>query len=86
LGVRVRPLHRRATEVFVDRAATEADLGVLAGIERAGLITLNPSADKWQATQKDIVANPKLVATFQDPAVQEYLATNPSVKEILLPL
>jgi ABC-type metal ion transport system substrate-binding protein len=122
-------------------------------LERAGLITLNPSADKWQATQKDIVGNPKhlkftlldfaaqsrslpdldaavgyteyylaakipisqqifappapdefagqltigsrwadteniknLVATFQDPAVQQYLATDPSVKDILLPL
>lgn len=122
-------------------------------LERAGLITLNPQADKWQATQKDIVANPKhlkftlldfaaqsrslpdldaavgyteyylaakvpisqqifappapdefagqltigskwadtdniknLVATFKDPAVQEFLATDPSVKDILLPL
>jgi D-methionine transport system substrate-binding protein len=122
-------------------------------LERAGLITLNPSADKWQATQKDIVGNPKhlkftlldfaaqsrslpdldaavgyteyylaakiplsqqifappapdefagqltigsrwadteniknLVATFQDPAVQQYLATDPAVKDILLPL
>ncbi len=122
-------------------------------LERAGLITLNPAADKWTATQKDIVANPKnlkftlldfaaqsrslpdldaavgyteyylaakvplqqqifappapdefagqltigskwadteniknLVATFKDPAVQQYLATDPSVKDILLPL
>jgi D-methionine transport system substrate-binding protein len=122
-------------------------------LERAGLVTLNPSADKWQATQKDIVGNPKhlkftlldfaaqsrslpdldaavgyteyylaakiplsqqifappapdefagqltigsrwadteniknLVATFQDPAVQQYLATDPAVKDILLPL
>ncbi|MDT5106487.1 MAG: D-methionine transport system substrate-binding protein [Mycobacterium sp.] len=122
-------------------------------LERAGLITLDPSADKWQATQKDIVANPKnlkftlldfaaqsrslpdldaavgyteyylaakipisqqifappapdefagqltigsrwadtdnikgLVETFKDPAVQQYLATDPSVKNILLPL
>jgi ABC-type metal ion transport system substrate-binding protein len=122
-------------------------------LERAGLITLDPSADKWQATQKDIVANPKnlkftlldfaaqsrslpdldaavgyteyylaakipisqqifappapdefagqltigsrwadtdnikgLVETFKDPAVQQYLATDPSVKDILLPL
>jgi D-methionine transport system substrate-binding protein len=122
-------------------------------LERAGLITLNPAADKWTATQKDIVANPKnikftlldfaaqsrslpdldaavgyteyylaakvpltqqifappapdefagqltigtkwadteniknLVATFKDPAVQQFLATDPSVKDILLPL
>ncbi|BDX34688.1 metal ABC transporter substrate-binding protein [Mycobacterium antarcticum] len=122
-------------------------------LERAGLITLNPAVDKFQATQKDIVANPrnlkftlldfaaqsrslpdldaavgyteyylaakipishqifappapdefagqltigskwaetdnvkKLVETFKDPAVQQYLATDPSVKNILLPL
>ncbi|MBJ7340211.1 MetQ/NlpA family ABC transporter substrate-binding protein [Mycolicibacterium sp.] len=122
-------------------------------LERAGLITLDPKVDKFQATQKDIVANPKnlkftlldfaaqsrslpdldaavgyteyylaakvpisqqifappapdefagqltigsrwadtenikkLVETFQDPAVQQYLATDPSVKNILLPL
>jgi D-methionine transport system substrate-binding protein len=122
-------------------------------LERAGLITLNPSVDKFQATQKDIVGNPKnlkftlldfaaqsrslpdldaavgyteyylaakvpltqqifappapdefagqltigskwadtdnvkkLVETFKDPAVQQYLATNPDVKNILLPL
>jgi ABC-type metal ion transport system substrate-binding protein len=121
-------------------------------LERAGLITLNPAADKWEATQKDIVANPKhlkftlldfaaqsrslpdldaavgyteyylaakvpitqqifappapdefagqltigskwadtdnikkLVETFKDPAVQQFLATDPSVKNILLP-
>lgn len=121
-------------------------------LERAGLITLNPAADRWQATQKDIVANPKhlkftlldfaaqsrslpdldaavgyteyylaakvpisqqifappapdefagqltigskwadtenikiLVATFKDPAVQQFLTTDPSVN-ILLPL
>lgn len=122
-------------------------------LERAGLITLNPAVDKWTATQKDIVGNPKnlkftlldfaaqsrslpdldaavgyteyylaakiplqqqifappapdefagqltigsrwadtdnikkLVATFEDPAVQQFLATDPSVKGILLPL
>ncbi len=122
-------------------------------LERAGLITLNPNVDKWTATQKDIVANPKhlkftlldfaaqsrslpdldaavgyteyylaakvplqqeifappapdefagqltigsrwadtdnikkLVETFKDPAVQQFLATDPSVKGILLPL
>jgi len=122
-------------------------------LERAGLISLNPAADKWEATQKDIVANPKhlkftlldfaaqsrslpdldaavgyteyylaakvpisqqifappapdefagqltigskwadtdnikkLVETFKDPAVQQFLATDPSVKNILLPL
>ncbi|MEW5812199.1 MAG: MetQ/NlpA family ABC transporter substrate-binding protein [Actinomycetota bacterium] len=122
-------------------------------LERAGLITLNPAVDKWTATQKDIVANPKnlkftlldfaaqsrslpdldaavgyteyylaakipiqqqifappapdefagqltigsrwadtdnikkLVETFKDPAVQQFLATDPSVKGILLPL
>ncbi|MDT5336643.1 MAG: D-methionine transport system substrate-binding protein [Mycobacterium sp.] len=122
-------------------------------LERAGLIKLNPTADKFEATQKDIVDNPrhlkftlldfaaqsrslpdldaavgyteyylaakvplsqqifappapdefagqltigskwadadnikKLVETFQDPAVQQYLATDPSVKNILLPL
>jgi D-methionine transport system substrate-binding protein len=122
-------------------------------LERAGLITLNPAVDKWTATQKDIVGNPKnleftlldfaaqsrslpdldaavgyteyylaakvpisqqifappapdefagqltigsewadtenvkkLVETFKDPAVQEYLANDPAVKNILLPL
>ena len=122
-------------------------------LERAGLITLNPVVDKWTATQKDIVGNPKnlkftlldfaaqsrslpdldaavgyteyylaakvpisqqifappapdefagqltigsewadtenvkkLVETFKDPAVQEYLANDPAVKNILLPL
>lgn len=122
-------------------------------LERAGLITLNPAVDKFEATQKDIVGNPKnlkftlldfaaqsrslpdldaavgyteyylaakvpltrqifappapdeftgqltigskwadtdnvkkLVETFQDPAVQQFLATDPSVKNILLPL
>ncbi|TRW86244.1 metal ABC transporter substrate-binding protein [Mycolicibacterium sp. 018/SC-01/001] len=122
-------------------------------LERAGLITLNPAVDKWTATQKDIVANPKnlkftlldfaaqsrslpdldaavgyteyylaakvpvqqeifappapdefagqltigsrwadtdnikkLVETFKDPVVQQFLATDPSVKGILLPL
>ncbi|WP_328359957.1 MetQ/NlpA family ABC transporter substrate-binding protein [Mycobacterium sp. NBC_00419] len=122
-------------------------------LERAGLITLNPAVDKWTATRKDIVGNPKnlkftlldfaaqsrslpdldaavgyteyylaakvplqqqifappapdefagqltigsrwadadnikkLVATFKDPAVQQFLATDPSVKGILLPL
>ena len=122
-------------------------------LERAGLITLNPAVDKFQATQKDIVGNPKnlkftlldfaaqsrslpdldaavgyteyylaakvpltqqifappapdefagqltigskwadtdnvkkLVETFKDPAVQQFLATDPSVKNILLPL
>ncbi len=122
-------------------------------LERAGLITLDPSIDKAFATQKDIIENPKnisftlldfaaqsralpdidaavgyteyylaaqiplekqifapaapdafagqltigsdyadsdniqkLVAAFQDPAVQNFLATDPSVKGILLPL
>ncbi|MFC7675563.1 MetQ/NlpA family ABC transporter substrate-binding protein [Mycolicibacterium sp. GCM10028919] len=122
-------------------------------LERAGLIALNPAVDKWTATQKDIVGNPKnlkftlldfaaqsrslpdldaavgyteyylaakvpvsqqifappapdefagqltigsewadtenvkkLVETFKDPAVQEYLANDPAVKDILLPL
>ena len=122
-------------------------------LERAGLIGLNPEVDKWTATQKDIVANPKnlkftlldfaaqsrslpdldaavgyteyylaakvpierqifappapdefagqltigsrwadtdnitkLVEAFKDPAVQNFLATDPSVKGILLPL
>lgn len=122
-------------------------------LQRAGLITIDPKVDKWTATQKDIVANPKnlkftlldfaaqsrslpdldaavgyteyylaakvpieqqifappapdefagqltigsrwadsdnikkLVATFKDPAVQHFLATDPSVKGILLPL
>lgn len=122
-------------------------------LERAGLITLDPNVDKWTATQKDIVANPKnlqftlldfaaqsrslpdldaavgyteyylaakvplqqqifappapdefagqltigsrwadtdnitrLVEAFQDPAVQQFLATDPTVKGILLPL
>nr|WP_090276676.1 MetQ/NlpA family ABC transporter substrate-binding protein [Mycolicibacterium komanii]CRL70120.1 NLPA lipoprotein [Mycolicibacterium komanii] len=122
-------------------------------LERAGLITLDPAVNKWTATQKDIVANPKnlkftlldfaaqsrslpdldaavgyteyylaakvplqyqifappapdefagqltigsrwadtdnikkLVETFKDPAVQQFLATDPSVKNILMPL
>lgn len=122
-------------------------------LERAGLIELDPSIDKWTATQDDIVSNPKglkftlldfaaqsrslqdldaavgyteyylaagidiekqifappapdefagqltigsdyadtdnikaLVAAFRDPAVQEFLRTDPRVKGILLPL
>lgn len=122
-------------------------------LERAGLIELDPAVDKWTATQRDIVANPRnlkftlfdfaaqtralpdidaavgysefyiaakvplerqifappppdefaavltigsrwadtdnvknLVAAFRDPAVQEFLATDPRVKHILLPL
>ena len=122
-------------------------------LERAGLITLNPAVDKFQATQKDIVGNPKnlkftlldfaaqsrslpdldaavgyteyylaakvpltqqifapaapdefagqltigsdfadteniknLVAAFKDPAVQEFLETDETVKGILLPI
>jgi ABC-type metal ion transport system substrate-binding protein len=40
-------------------------------LERAGLITLDPTADKWRATQKDIVANPKnLELTLLDFAAQ----------------
>ncbi|MET9202204.1 MetQ/NlpA family ABC transporter substrate-binding protein [Gordonia sp. NPDC003585] len=122
-------------------------------LERAGLITLKPGINKWQATQDDIANNPrglqfklldfaaqsrsladldaavgyteyylaadidinkqifappapdefagqltigtkwkdtenikKLVAAFKDPAVQDFLRTDPSVKNILLPL
>ncbi|MBD0863805.1 metal ABC transporter substrate-binding protein [Gordonia sp. zg691] len=122
-------------------------------LERAGLIKLDPDAEKWRVTQKDIIDNPKnlkfllldfaaqsrslpdldaavgytyfyqaakvsekyqifappppdefagqltigtkwadtenikkLVAAFKDPAVQEFLATDPSVKGGLLPL
>ena len=122
-------------------------------LERAGLITLKPGINKWQATVDDIATNPKnlqftlldfaaqsralpdlaaavgyteyylaakvpisqqifapaapdefagqltigskyastenikaLVAAFKDPLVQEFLATDPSVKNILLPL
>ena len=122
-------------------------------LERAGLITLKPDVNKWQATVKDIASNPKnlqftlldfaaqtralpdldaavgyteyylaagvpiskeifapaapdefagqltigskwkdteniknLVAAFKDPAVQEFLRTDPRVKDILLPL
>ncbi|NMD56970.1 MULTISPECIES: MetQ/NlpA family ABC transporter substrate-binding protein [Tsukamurella] len=122
-------------------------------LERAGLITLEPGVNKWQATVKDIASNPKnlqftlldfaaqtralpdldaavgyteyylaagvpiskeifapaapdefagqltigsrwkdtenitnLVAAFKDPAVQEFLRTDPRVKDILLPL
>ncbi|WP_099023287.1 MetQ/NlpA family ABC transporter substrate-binding protein [Mycolicibacterium palauense] len=122
-------------------------------LERAGLITLDPSVDKWSATQRDIVANPKnlrftlldfaaqsrslpdldaavgyteyylaanvplrqqifappppdefagqltvgsrwadadnikrLVAAFRDPDVQRFLASDPAVKNVLLPL
>ncbi|WP_188037338.1 MetQ/NlpA family ABC transporter substrate-binding protein [Actinotalea sp. JY-7885] len=122
-------------------------------LERAGLITLDPSVDKWTATQDDIVENPKdlefvlldfgaqsralpdldaavgyteyyvaakvpvehqifappapdefagqltvgtrwidepniqnLIKAFQDPRVQEYLATDPEVQGVLLPL
>lgn len=122
-------------------------------LERAGLIELDPSIDKWNATQGDIIDNPKgltftlldfaaqsrslqdldaavgyteyylgagidvnkqifapaapdefagqltigsdyadadnikkLVQAFQDPAVQEFLRTDPRVKDILLPL
>ena len=43
----------------------------------------HPTIDsKWADT--DNVK--KLVETFQDPTVQQYLATNPNVKNILLPL
>lgn len=122
-------------------------------LERAGLVVLDPTVDKWTVTQKDIIENPKnltftlldfaaqtrslpdldaavgyteyyldagidiqkqifapqapdefagqltigsdyadadnikkLVAAFQDPAVQEFLRTDPAVKGILLPL
>ncbi len=122
-------------------------------LERAGLITLAPGVNKWQATVKDIATNPKnlqftlldfaaqtralpdldaavgyteyylaagvsiekeifappapdefagqltigtrwkdteniknLVAAFKDPAVQEFLRTDPRVKDILLPI
>ncbi|RAX50426.1 metal ABC transporter substrate-binding protein [Arthrobacter sp. AQ5-05] len=122
-------------------------------LERAGLIKLDPSMDKWKATQKDIAENPKgikfklldfaaqsrslpdldaavgyteyyvsakvplrqqifapaapdefagqltigtefadtenvksLVAAFQDPAVQEFLRTDPAVKDLLIPI
>ena len=40
-------------------------------LERAGLITLNPAVDKFEATQKDIVGNPKhLKFTLLDFAAQ----------------
>lgn len=40
-------------------------------LERAGLITLDPAVNKWTATQKDIVANPKnLKFTLLDFAAQ----------------
>lgn len=122
-------------------------------LERAGLITLDPTVDKWKATQKDIVQNPKdikfklldfaaqsrsladldaavgyteyyvaakvpleqqifapaapdefagqltigteyaetenvknLIKAFQDPAVQDFLRTDPSVKDLLIPI
>jgi D-methionine transport system substrate-binding protein len=122
-------------------------------LERAGLITLKPGVNKWQATTSDIADNPKhlqfplldfaaqtralpdldaavgyteyylaagvdinkeifappapdefagqltigtrwagteniknLVAAFKDPAVQQFLRTDPRVKNILLPL
>ncbi|WP_417509185.1 MetQ/NlpA family ABC transporter substrate-binding protein [Microbacterium sp.] len=136
--------------LYSDPANEAQGLGVL---ERAGLITLDPSIDRWNATQDDIIENPKgltftlldfaaqsrslqdldaavgyteyylaagidvekqifappapdefvgqltigsdyadadnikkLVQAFQDPAVQEFLRTDPSVKDILLPL
>ena len=46
--------------------------------EFAGQLTIG---SKW----KDTDNIKKLVATFQDPAVQTYLASNPQVKNILLP-
>ena len=122
-------------------------------LERAGLIKLDASVDKWKATQKDISENPKgikfklldfaaqsrsladldatvgyteyyvaakvpleqqifapaapdefagqltigteyadtenvknLVKAFQDPAVQEFLRTDPAVKDLLVPI
>lgn len=122
-------------------------------LERAGLITLDPAVDKWKATQKDIVQNPKdikfklldfaaqsrsladldaavgyteyyvaakvpleqqifapaapdefagqltigteyadtenvknLIKAFKDPAVQDFLRTDPAVKDLLIPL
>ncbi|MEZ0492730.1 MetQ/NlpA family ABC transporter substrate-binding protein [Kineococcus sp. TBRC 1896] len=47
--------------------------------EFAGQLTIG---SRWKDTD-NIEA---LVATFQDPAVQEYLATDPEVKDVLLPL
>jgi D-methionine transport system substrate-binding protein len=47
--------------------------------EFAGQLTIG---SKW--ADSDNIR--KLVETFQDPAVQQYLATDPSVKNILLPL
>ncbi len=47
--------------------------------EFAGQLTIG---SRWKDTE-NIKA---LVATFQDPKVQEYLATNPDVKDVLLPL
>lgn len=47
--------------------------------EFAGQLTIGT---RWQNTDNIT----KLVATFKDPAVQEYLRTDPQVKNILLPL
>ena len=47
--------------------------------EFAGQLTL---ASKWADTDNI----KRLVETFKDPAVQQYLATDPSVKNILLPI
>ncbi len=47
--------------------------------EFAGQLTIG---SKWAGTDNI----KKLVETFKDPAVQQFLATDPSVKGILLPL
>ena len=47
--------------------------------EFAGQLTIG---SEWADTENIT----KLVETFKDPAVQEFLRTDPSVKDILLPL
>jgi ABC-type metal ion transport system substrate-binding protein len=47
--------------------------------EFAGQLTIG---SKWADTENI----KKLVETFKDPAVQQFLANDPSVKNILLPL
>jgi hypothetical protein len=48
-------------------------------LDFAGQLTIG---SKWADTENI----KKLVETFKDPAVQQFLATDPSVKNIVLPL
>lgn len=50
------------------------------------MVRLVGSVNSSPTVENDTDNINKLVAAFQDPAVQQFLATDPSVKDILLPL